>query len=57
MENEIHVSCPCCKNKRLFDVDPKTEGCIKIKCSVCKEIVAIVFHNRDIRTERIGARC
>lgn len=57
MENEIHVSCPCCKNKRLFDVDPKTEGCIKIKCPVCKEIVAIVFHNRDIRTERIGARC
>ena len=19
---EVHVACPCCKNKRLFDADP-----------------------------------
>ena len=33
--HEIHVACPCCKNKRLFDADPDTEGIIKIKCPVC----------------------
>lgn len=26
MKKEIHVACPCCKNKRLFDADPDTEG-------------------------------
>ena len=20
---EVHVACPCCKNKRLFDADPE----------------------------------
>ena len=28
--DEVHVACPCCKNKRLFDADPMTEGIIKI---------------------------
>lgn len=31
MKEEIHVACPCCRNKRLFDADPDTEGIIKIK--------------------------
>ncbi len=57
MENDIHVSCPCCKNGRLFDVDPVTEGCIKIKCPICRSVIVIVLHNKNIRTERIGARC
>ena len=54
-EEIIHVGCPCCKNKRLFDVDTKTEGMISIKCPVCKAVVTIVLHNKKIRTERIGA--
>lgn len=28
---EVHVACPCCKNKRLFDANLDTEGIIKIK--------------------------
>lgn len=30
MGEEVHVACPCCKNKRLFDADPRTEGIIKV---------------------------
>lgn len=52
---EIHVGCPCCKNKRLFDVNINTQGCIKIKCPVCKVVVAITLKNMKVRTERIGA--
>ena len=29
---EVHVACPCCKNKRLFDADLEAvEGIIKTK--------------------------
>jgi len=52
---EIHIGCPCCKNKRLFDADPATEGIIKIKCPICKAVIAVSFHRKKIRTERIGA--
>ena len=32
---EVHVACPCCKNRRLFDADPTAvEGIIKIKCPI-----------------------
>ena len=55
MREEVHVACPCCKNKRLFDADPETEGIIKIKCPICKAVVAVSFHKKTIRTERIGA--
>ena len=55
VEEEVHVACPCCKNKRLFDANPNTEGVIKIKCPVCKCVVAVTFHLKRIRTERIGA--
>ena len=55
MKEEVHVACPCCKNKRLFDADPETEGIIKIKCPICKAVVAVSFHKKTIRTERIGA--
>ena len=33
MEKEIQVGCPCCKNRRLFDANPNTEGVIKIRVS------------------------
>ena len=46
-EQILKVSCPCCKNGRLFDVLPDTEGTIKI--------IQISLHNKKIRTERIGA--
>lgn len=53
---EVHVACPCCKNKRLFDADPEAvEGIIKIKCPICKAVVAVSFHQKKVRTERIGA--
>ena len=55
MNEEVHVACPCCKNKRLFDADPNTEGIIKIKCPVCRCVVAVSFHHKRIRTERNGA--
>ena len=55
MKKEIQIACPCCKNKRLFDADPDTEGIIKIKCPICKGVIAVSFHSKRIRTERIGA--
>ena len=52
---EVHVACPCCKNKRLFDADPEAvEGIIKIKCPICKSVIAVSFHRKKVRTERIG---
>lgn len=56
MREEIHVACPCCKNKRLFDADLNTEGIIKIKCPICKSVVAVSFHLKKIRTERIATQ-
>ena len=53
---EMHVACPCCKNKRLFDADPAAvEGIIKIKCPICNAVVAVSFHQKKVRPERIGA--
>jgi uncharacterized protein YbaR (Trm112 family) len=48
---DIQVVCPCCK-KRLLDVDSNTSGdsIIKIKCGVCKCLVAVSLHNREINT-------
>lgn len=51
MGEEIHIGCPCCKNKRLFDADPNTEGIIKIKCPICRAVIAVSFHKRKIHTE------
>ena len=52
--DEVHVACPCCKNKRLFDANPMTEGIIKIKCPICKSVIAVSLHQKNIRTERIA---
>lgn len=54
---DIHVGCPCCKNKRLFDVEPGNTGVVTIgiKCPICKAVVAVTFKNKEIRTEQIGA--
>ena len=52
--NEVHVAWPCCKNKRLFDADPSTEGIIKIKCPICRAVVAVSFHMKKISTEKVS---
>lgn len=60
MEEEvIHVTWPCCKNKRLFDLLLGAIGVVKIKCPVCQGVVAVSIHNYNkeekIHTEQIGA--
>ena len=36
--NEVHVACPCCKNRRLFDADPSTtEGILRLNVRCAKE--------------------
>jgi len=62
VENEvIHVACPCCRNKRLFDLMPGAIGIIQIKCPICRGVVAVSLHNygkegkTKIHTEQIGA--
>lgn len=57
MMQEVHVACPCCKNKRLFDANPmNTVGTIKIKCPICKSVIAVKFQQKKVRTELIAAR-
>ena len=56
MQNVIvPVSCPCCRNSRLFDIDLETEGHLQIKCPMCRAIVKIIVHDKIIHTEQIGA--
>ncbi len=61
-EDYIHVACPCCKNKRLFDLKRGSKGIVSIKCPICKAVVAVSLHDgntynneRTVRTEQIGA--
>ena len=45
------------KNKRLFDANPEeTVGIIKIKCPLCKSVIAVSFRNQKVRTERIATQ-
>ena len=63
MVEEMHVACPSCKNKRLFDLSSGTgsTGYVKIKCPVCKSIIAVSLNDghttkkEQICTEQIGA--
>ena len=56
-EGLIHVGCPCCRNKRLFDLEPESYGniVIGIKCPICRAVVAVTIKNRELRTEQIAA--
>lgn len=46
MEKVIHVCCPHCRNKRLFDLDENgAKGIVIIKCPVCKSVVEIQLNN------------
>ena len=52
------IACPCCKNRRLFDVaneGPPESGEIDIKCPVCKNVIRIIFNKNRIRIEQIDA--
>lgn len=53
----IHVGCPCCRNRRLFDLEPESSGgvTIGIKCPICRAVVGITIKNKVIRTEQIAA--
>lgn len=31
-QDSIHVACPCCSNKRLFGIELRIEGAVRIKC-------------------------
>ena len=55
MEKDIHIPCPCCKNKRIFEDDPECEGSIKIRCQICSQVITVFLHKNKIRTEQIGA--
>lgn len=39
----VTVSCPSC-DKRLFDLLAGAQGCIHIKCPLCRKIVTIELH-------------
>lgn len=62
MEDDyFHVACPCCKNKRLFDLMRGSMGIVSIKCPICKAVVAVSLHKgkasnelRANRTDQIG---
>lgn len=58
MQDKKKVSCPCCRNGRLFDValkDQTGHGEIDIKCPRCRNVIRISFQNKLIRTEQIDA--
>lgn len=40
-DKEIHVKCPNCSNKRLFDCGATSEGIIRIKCPRCKKVAVV----------------
>ena len=56
--NVIHIGCPCCSNKRLFDLDPVSYGgvTIGIKCPRCKAVVAVKVKDKHIRAEQIATQ-
>lgn len=57
MEYDIHVHCPHCKNKRLFDTTCGAEGIVKIKCPKCKAVAVISLQKVEecCRMKRMAA--
>lgn len=53
-EQLILVGCPCCKNKRLFDIIPNTTDAIVIKCQRCGNVIQVIFKKKKVRTGQIG---
>lgn len=57
VHSQIHIGCPCCRNRRLFDADPETtEGIITIKCPSCRALIAISFHMKKMNTKRLDRK-
>jgi len=50
------VGCPCCTNKRLFDVikEEKRVAVIRIKCPRCRNVIQIKMEKTRIQTEQIA---
>lgn len=56
MEKCINIACPCCYNKRLFDLLPgEIKGIISIKCPKCRGVVSISLHNYKNHSNEISA--
>lgn len=53
-KKEGQAVCPCCGNKRLFDVLPGTIGGISIKCSRCKKVILVSMKPGMIHTELLA---
>lgn len=51
-DEDIHVHCPNCSNKRLFDCGLSSEGIIKIKCPCCKAVSVINLQHVTERQRR-----
>lgn len=56
-DEEIHVHCPNCSNKRLFDCRTGAEGIIKIKCPCCRSVSVINLQHvtEEQRKKRLAA--
>ena len=44
-EKTVAIKCPSCGH-RLFDMRTDTQGAIKIKCSRCKTVMAVMMKNK-----------
>ena len=51
-DDEIHVHCPNCSNKRLFDCGLNAEGIVRIKCPYCKAVSVINLQHVTERQRR-----
>lgn len=51
-EEEIHINCSYCSNKRLLDCGESAEGIIKIKCPCCK-VVSVINLKHVTEKQRI----
>jgi len=52
-QKAIHVGCPCCNNKRLFDLSPDTKGEMEIKCPWCGKVISISVQNEEVYAEQM----
>jgi len=58
-EDVVHVCCPNCSNRRLFDVGVASEGIIRIKCPNCRAVAVINLRyvTSGQRRKRLEAYC
>jgi len=58
-QDVVHVRCPNCSNRRLFDVGAASEGIIRIKCPNCRAVAVInlQYVTSEQRRKRLEAYC